>query len=622
MCGFVAIAGPGSCRPGVIEKSVRALEHRGPDGQGVWRAPDGGAALGHARLAILDLSPAGAQPMASADGRGVLTFNGEVYNFRELAAESGLALRSRSDTEVLVELLRAEGLPAVRRLRGMFGFAYWDGDELVVARDRLGIKPVFYAPTPGGLVVASELGAVLAALDARPEVDLRAVDDYLAYLYVPPPRTGYRGVFALPPAHTLRWSAARGVTVERYWQPAADEPSPPPDADEVRSLLEDAVRSHMVSDVPVGVFLSGGLDSSTLTAFAAKHSPGRLRTFTVTFGDEGRYLDERGLARQMAERFGTDHTEIPVKADVAEILPALARHFGQPFGNPTAVLSYALSRETRKHVKVALAGDGGDEVFGGYPRYAGLALAERWRRLPPAVRGGARAAVERFASFNTEGGYLGNRLRRFVGAAEMPPEATYFRWLSYLDAPAREGLFVDRRAALAHDPPAGEHEFLAEIRARGGGRRLADLAGWIDTQSFLPENVLQYGDRMSMAHGLEVRVPLCDHPLVDRVGPMPLSLKNPGGVSKGLLRWALRRDLPASVLAHRKMGFNPPLGRWLRSDLGPLLEDYLGERAVRDRGIFRPEAVGSMRAAYLAGRSNDALTLWSLVVLEAWMRQP
>jgi asparagine synthase (glutamine-hydrolysing) len=619
MCGFVAMAGSHSTRDGVLENGLRCLLHRGPDGSGVWRAADGRAALGHARLAIIDLSDAGAQPMVSADGRGVLVTNGEIYNHRELHGLIDVALRSSSDTEVLLELLRARGLGALPHLRGMFAFAYWDGEELFLARDRLGIKPLFYAEHRGEIVAASEIAAVLAMRSVPPSVDGRAIDDYLTYLYVPRPRTGIVGVRELPPGHTLRWNARGGATVERYWQVPSGVSGPVPTGRRVRELVDDSVAAHLESDVPVGVFLSGGLDSSSIVALAAPRSTGTLKTFSVTFGDEGRHLDERRFAREVASRFSTDHREIHVEADVATILPELVQRFGQPFGNPTAVLTYALSRAARAHVKVALAGDGGDELLGGYPRYRGLWLAEVLRRTPASTMERARRAVQGMGPSHASRGRFADRLGRFLAHADEPLDTMYFRWVTYLDEAHKDHLLYDREGLLASAPDHEPYEFLAEIRRRHAGVLPRDAASLIDVESFLPCNVLAYGDRMSMAHALEVRVPYCDHRLVEELAPIPIASKMPAGVAKGLFRWAMRRDLPARVLAHRKVGFNPPIAAWLSGALAPVVAEVLSERSVRDGGVLAWGAVDELVTQFRRGDHSVAHSLWSIVVLSAWM---
>ena len=622
MCGFVACASEAGVQPGVIERGISSIRHRGPDGSGSWRSEDGRVGLGHARLAIIDLTQSGAQPMCSTDGQGVIAFNGEIYNYRELAPQVKVSLRSTSDTEVLLELLRQHGPSALTKLRGMFAFAYWDGEEILLARDRLGIKPLFYSATPDSIAAGSEIGSVLAM---RPKsarsVDFRAIDDYLTYLYVPPPRTGIVGLRELPPGHLLRWRPGRGAIVERYWSiPAAPNGSARMSPEDLHTQIEDSVRAHLVADVPVGVFLSGGLDSSSLAVLAARHTSGRLRTFTVIFGSEGDYLDERQLARQIANHVGADHMEIPVDADAADILPRMVSHFGQPFGNPTSVLTYALSRETRKHVKVTLAGDGGDELLGGYPRYQGMQAVQMLQHVPARVRGLAEHLVGQANPAARARGTRLDRFRRFMAAASSPMETQYFRWVTYLTDEVKNEVLVDRAARLEMDPPRERYEFLADVRSQFATRGMPDAAPLVDMSSFLPCNVLAYGDRMSMAHALEVRVPFCDHLLAEHVAPLPLSRKMPGGVQKGLFRWAMRRDLPRRIVTHGKMGFNPPISDGLRGKLAPMVDELLGERSLRHRGLLEPSAVANLRSMFDAGHGEQGHAIWSLLVLEAWLR--
>jgi asparagine synthase (glutamine-hydrolysing) len=557
--------------------------------------------------------------MVSADGRGVLVTNGEIYNHRDLHRLLGVSLRSSSDTEVLLELLRARGGDALRHLRGMFAFAYWDGEELLLARDRLGIKPLYYAEHGGEIVAASEIASVLAMRSVPPSVDGRAIDDYLTYLYVPPPRTGIAGVRELPPGHALRWSERGGATIDRYWRVPSRLTGSVPTGRRLRDLLDDSVAVHLESDVPVGVFLSGGLDSSSLVALAAPRCPGTLKTFSVTFGDEGKHLDERRFAREVASRYATDHREIHVEADVAAILPELVQRFGQPFGNPTAVLTYALSRAARAHVKVALAGDGGDELLGGYPRYRGLWLAELLSRMPYGTMQRARRVLEFMGPSRASRGRFVDRLGRFLAHADEPLDTMYFRWVTYLDDARKEHLLYDRDGLLLSAPTHEPYEFLSEIRRRHAGLAPRDVASLIDVESFLPCNVLAYGDRMSMAHALEVRVPYCDHRLVEELAPIPIASKMPGGVAKGLFRWAMRGDLPARVLAHRKVGFNPPIAEWLSGGLAPVVAEHLSERSVREGGVLAWGAIDELVTQFRRGDHSVAHSLWSIVVLSAWM---
>jgi asparagine synthase (glutamine-hydrolysing) len=619
MCGIVALTGKDSTTSGVVEKGVQALLHRGPDGNATWHDPGGLAALGHARLAIVDLSPSGAQPMRSRSGKSVITFNGEIFNYRELRARVRGPLRSRSDTEVLLELFEQEGALALSWVRGMFAFAVWDGRELFVARDRIGIKPLFYVETPGSLAVASEIGALLAMGRAERRADPRAIDDYLTYFYVPPPRTAIAGCLELPPGHILRWTAESGSRMTRYWEPPTELSTYSVEGAQIHDAIEDSVRTHLVADTPVGVFLSGGLDSSALVAMASKHYPGRLKTLCVGFGNES-HFDERVFARDVANRYDTDHTEIEVRADVRAIVPELPRHFGQPFGAPPAVLGYALSKAAAQEVKVALAGDGGDELLGGYPRYSGLQVAALTQRMPTGVREALASMMLRLLPAGAERGLAAHRWRRFAESVPAPRSSDYFRWVAYADSQAKAELLVDRAAFLANETPPGEYEFLEQLRERYGDLAMPDAAPRIDLESFLPYNVLAQSDRTSMAHGLEVRVPFCDHKLVEAITPLALRKKLPFGVPKGILRWALARDLPARVLTHKKVGFLPPVAAWLRTDLHEYVHDILSPASVRARGILRPSTVARLLKELDAGRSDHALTVWSLMMLEGWFR--
>ncbi len=606
MCGFVALAGVDS--PELVEAGVAALRHRGPDGEHVWRSNDGRVSMGHARLAILDLSSAADQPMVSRDGKAVLAYNGEVYNFAELVKRLDSPLRTHGDTEAILELLRRDGASAIESLRGMFAFAYWDGHELLLARDRLGIKPLYYVEKGGRLAAASELGALLAMRQVDPKPDLLAIGDYLSYLYVPPPRTGIQGCFELPPGHLLRWRPGDSVKIERYWRVPSVSLHAHVSPAEVRDVLGDAVRTHLVSDVPVGVFLSGGLDSSSLVALAAPHVQ-RLKTFTVTFGSEGAFLDERHFAREVAMRYATDHQEIEVSADAAAILPKLVSHFGQPFGNPTAVLSYALSEATRREVKVVLAGDGGDEVFAGYPRYQGFQLAQRMALIPPAIRERAKRWVDHLPQAHARGARL-DRIRRFLSGNDA--SETYLKWLTYFDE--------DAKSELSTSFASMGRSYLQNTVKDLASPFQPDHAPLLDLMTFLPHNVLRYGDRMSMAHGLEVRVPFCDHLLVERIAPLPLARKMPFGMKKGLFRWAMRGLLPLSVSVHKKVGFNPPISQWLTGSLRDAVFEYLSDASIRQRGILRPQTVQSLLKQFFAGAGELGHPVWMLLVLEAWLR--
>lgn len=625
MCGIAGYAG--RFHDGLGTRLATCLRHRGPDdgGEAVFEMREGGnVVLSHRRLSIIDL-PGGHQPQTSEDGAVHVVFNGEIYNFRELRDElerKGHRFSTRSDTEVLVHLYEVHGDQLVHRLRGMFAFAIWDArrERLLIARDRLGVKPLYWTVPEGDvrLAWASELKALLRVPGVAPEVDLESVAAYLAYLYVPHPRSIVRGIHKLPPGHLLTWDGG-AVSVTRYWEPPADEAIDEGDADEVWGLVEDAVGARLVADVPVGAFLSGGLDSSTIVA-AANARGSTLDTFTVVFPSrDERHYDERKDARLVSRAFGTEHHELEGSVDVHELLPEIVRHFDEPFGNPTSLLVYELSRLTRQHVKVALAGDGADELFAGYPRFRGLAAASRYRRVPRPVR--AVAAVgARLLPESTQGRHGLRRMREFALAPLERLEDAYISWITYFDAQARAGLLTtDASERLRESPPP--ERFLEDLFDRAPRRDLVNRLSYVELQSFLPCNTLEYGDRMSMAHGLEVRAPFTDHLLVERVLRMPGARKLERGRTKALLREATASRLPQRPLAKPKVGFNPPMGIWLRRDLGGLVDDHLSPEQVRARGLFHPEAVESLVRESRAGRRDVSLQVWALVVLEQWFRE-
>ncbi len=605
----------------VIRAMTRALAHRGPDGEGYYAAD--GVRLGHRRLSVIDLET-GSQPMTSADGRYTIIFNGEIYNFRELRAElesHGSRFRTRSDTEVLLEAFARWGRSALDKLVGMFAFAVWDAREqrLFLARDRLGLKPLYLTVAGRTLLFGSEIKALLAHPEVQRELDTSALDDYLTYLYVPAPRTIFRGITELPPAHWLEWHDGQ-VRQQRYWdvrfEPHAAELRA--SVEEVRQKLDDAVHSRLVSDVPLGLFLSGGLDSSTIAHLMSRHSREPVRAFTLGFSEGQEFYNEWEYAREVSRAIGAEARELTIAPPSTGLLEAVTASFDEPFGNPTSLLLYQLSEAARRHVTVALVGDGGDEVFLGYPRYRGAVLAERYRHAPLTVRKalGRGAALLREAG---EGNHVSRRLREFLSGSVLPPEQMYFEWISYFSRPLREQLYTEdlRRDLTGHD----SSQFLMDLFARSGARELIDRINYVDLHSFLPYNLLRYSDRMSMAHGLEIRCPFIDHRLVEFLASVPWRSKLRGNQTKYLLRLAARDWLPKNVFQRSKLGLNPPMGLWLRSRLKPALDEYLSPEHIRERGYFRPEAVEGMIRDHMNARRDYSLHLWALISLEAWHRQ-
>lgn len=618
MCG---IAGSTAANRPLLEAMTAKLAHRGPDGRGIWLDRDRPLGLAHARLAVIDLSPGGAQPMSSACGRWTIAFNGEIYNYRdlriELAAE-GAEFRSDSDTEVLLTLLARRGTTALTHLVGMFAFALWDADrqELLLARDHLGIKPLVWAQlADNGLAFASEIEALRVHSGIDSGLDHAALDAYLACLYVPAPMTVHRGIRKLPPGHLLRWRNGR-TEVSRWWQPAyrgGRSPSLDEAVEEMLPVVRRAVTDLMVADVPVGCFLSGGVDSSVIAAFMAEAARDAgappIRTFTMTF-DEPAY-DERDAALRVARHIGSRHTELPATAQLAGLLDDMVARFGEPFGNPTALLIHDLSRMARQHVTVALVGDGGDEVFAGYPRYDGGLLAERYRRMVPGwLRRGVVAPLAELIPESRAGRHAWRRAREFLTGATLPPAEMYAAWVEYFSP--------EERKRLLGGDAAGRRP-IAELYAAAPSQNPLDAMQQTDLLSFLPGNLLAYGDAMSMRHALELRLPLIDHRVVEAVQAIDPAIRFAHG-RKSLLRGIARRLLPAAIIDAPKRGFNPPMGLWLKHDLAGLVAERLTPSRMARVGLDWP-AVKALLEVERRGRRDVALKVWSLLVLDSWADQ-
>jgi asparagine synthase (glutamine-hydrolysing) len=617
MCGIAGVVNVDgrSADPARLRAMQEMLAHRGPDGFGVH--VDGPVGLAHRRLAIIDLAT-GAQPMESSGGGTWITFNGEIYNFAELRGDleaHGHRFRTTSDTEVILAAYEQWGEAAVGRLRGMFAFAIWDGRQrrLLLARDRVGIKPLVYAWDGRRLLFASEVKALLSDPGLARDVDWPALGEYLAYLYVPAPRTIFRAIRKLPPACILSLDLGGGEPqVRRYWD-LEFRPDPARNwerwLEELRFQLEDAVRSHLVSDVPVGAFLSGGMDSSSVVALMAQASARPVRTFSIGF-DEADF-DELHYARQVAARYGTAHHEFVVKPDGLEALPRLAWQFDEPFGDASAVPTYYVSRMTREHVKVVLSGDGGDENFAGYRRYArARVLRNRLNRLPGSlVRPALRLASRLLPSDARGQGYLE------LLAAD--PIERYFRMMTYHRATVL-GTVLTRDLRQRMGPAPSAEGFRALARDAGLSEYVSTLQ-YLDIRTYLPDDILTKVDRASMLVSLEARVPLLDHRLMEFVATMPAGLKLDGEGGKAIFKAAMRSDLPAAIRSRRKMGFGVPLARWFRHELSDYTRDLLLSPRAAARGWFEPRAVAALLDAHGAGRDRSS-QIWALLCLEQWAR--
>jgi len=584
------------------------LVHRGPDSDGIF--VDGPAALAARRLAIIDLET-GDQPIANEDSTIHVVQNGELYNYRELRAElerAGHRFRTHGDTEVLVHLYEQEGLEFARRLRGMFAVALWDAPRrrLVLARDRYGIKPLYYRADPrsGGLEFASELRAL-----PRGEIDLDALEAFLAFNSIPAPLTIFREVRKLPPGHLLVWEAGE-TRLERFARPAPVALEELRDDDEgelieeLRARLRDSVRAHLVSDVPVGVLLSGGIDSSALTALAAEESSEAVRTFSIGF--EERSFDELGDARLVAERYGAQHRELVLRPDAALLLPALAEAFDEPFADSSALPTYLVSQLAAQDVKVALSGEGGDELFGGYYTYVADQLA---------LRAGAAARLARplveLLPTSTARASFDYKAKRFVRGAQLPPLERHHAWKEIFSPDARAEL-TGRRNAF--DPVDLYRARFAETEGADLLARLQD----VDLGIYLVDDLLVKTDRASMAHSLEARVPFLDPAVTNFAATLPAKHRVRGLRKKVLLRKAVAPLVPSQIVRGKKRGFSIPAAAWLRGELEPFARETLNTETLRRQGFFRPEAVTALLDRHVAGKDDLSRQLWGLLAFTLW----
>ena len=577
-----------------------AIVHRGPD-EGSTDV-FGPCVLGHQRLRVLDLE-LGFQPVRNETGEVACVFNGEIYNFSRLREElGGHDVRGTGDTSVLPHLYEEDEADFVHRLRGMFAFALWDGarERLVLARDRLGKKPLVWTRlTDGTLAFASELKALLRLPGVEREVDLRAIDEYLSFQYVPGEQTGLRGIHRLLPGHRLI-AEGEALRIERYWTPASaviDASADEEWLEIVRYRVREAVELRLAADVPLGALLSGGIDSSVVVALMAQASSRPVRTFTVGFED-GRY-DEREYARAVADRYGTVHEELAIEADVADTLPRLAAAFDEPLGDEAAFPTFLISEQARQHVTVALTGDGGDESFAGYERYA----AHRVAAVVPSAAARLAAPIVRRASSGREPRSPVFRAARFLDVAARPRSARYTRLMEVFPRELRARLW-------AVEGLPGMNLLLPGARGITGLQLL-------DVETYLPGDLLPKADIASMAHSLELRSPLLDHRVVELGLALPASLKTRGLTGKIALRRAFADDLPPEVAKRGKTGFGVPLGRWFRKDLRELARDVL----ATDRGWFHPAEVRRLLDEHESGRADHGHRLWCLLMLELWVRE-
>ncbi len=642
MCGIVGIleAWPARGAEGLgalADGMANCLDHRGPDDSGTWVDAGAGVAFGHRRLAIIDLSPEGRQPMLSADGRYVLTYNGEVYNFADLRKQLeglGHGFRGHSDTEVLVEAVAEWGIEgAVARANGMFAFAVWDRADrvLTLARDRIGEKPLYYGTVDGDFVFGSELKAIRRHPDFAAEIDRNALARFLVHNYIPAPDSVYRGIKKLRPGCLLTVRPGREPTERPYWsarevvEAAVNEPIPAGEAvDRLEAQLREAVRIRMVADVPIGAFLSGGIDSSTVVALMQAESTRPVRTFTIGFHEAG--YDEAAHAGEVADHLGTDHTELYVTpAEAREVIPRIPEIWDEPFADSSQIPTYLVARMTRNHVAVALSGDGGDELFMGYDRYRYLRRLLRARRtLPGPVRRGAAGLIERRSPQRWT-----RSIRRFERV--LPGSIANPRFGDRLHTVARllaSASAVDLYAALVthwQDPldvvvgATGVRNTLTDPTLRANLDTVDEQVAYLDLVTYLPDDILVKVDRATMAASLESRIPMLDPGVVELAWRIPRSLKIRRGTGKWCLREVLHRHVPAELVERPKMGFGVPIDAWLRGPLREWAGDLLSEDRIRHDGYLKPEPVREAWNRHLSGAGAQHYPLWDVLMFQAWL---
>lgn len=602
----------------IAAKQIRTLRYRGPDAAGIHVGP--GVALAHARLSIIDISTSANQPMSDEAGDVTLVFNGEIYNFQELQTELrslGHRFHTNSDTEVLVEGYRAWGIDVVQRLRGMFAVALYDKtrDRLLLFRDRVGKKPLHYTITGQMLVFASEIKGILSYPGVPRSADLDAIHEYLTFQYVPSPMTAFAGIFKLPPAHLAVVERGKPLRIERYYHfPVPDKFRPRPIAqlqDELVDQLKEATRLRMIADVPIGAFLSGGVDSSAVVAMMAVQSQEPVRTFTIGFQEE--QYDERPYARMVAERYKTEHHEMMVRPDAMSVIDTLVYHYGEPYADSSAIPTYYVSKIAREHVTVILSGDGGDENFLGYTRYLSCRKLGERSRLPIPMQKKLRKLLAHLPAGDNSGATL-RRVRRAAERMCEPQSRRYEPFVTYFSDASKQDLYAgEMRQLLSHSALDRLDSYFDQADT------LALGAAWADIHTYLPDDLLVKVDVASMANGLEVRAPLLDHKLMEWAAGIPEDLRFAGTETKSLFKKAMEPYLPRELMYRPKMGFGVPIDVWLRREMKEFAyETLLSSKAIA-RELFDPSTVRALLDRHSSGE-NWATRIWALLMLELWFK--
>ena len=620
MCGIAGFSG--TPNPSLLEQMTEALFHRGPDDVGYYS--DEGVNLGMRRLSVIDIE-GGHQPVHNEDETVWLIFNGEIYNFKELREtliQKGHRFYTNTDSEVIVHLYEEYKEDCVHHLRGMFAFALWDKTEqqLLIARDRLGIKPLYYAFSNGKLRFASEIKSLLKDRKIEKEIDPKSLLSFLTFLYIPSPRTIFKGISKLSPGHRMVLRKGK-FAIDSYWDLSFPSPSKPLSESEycemTRQILTESVSTHLVSDVPLGVFLSGGLDSSTIVALMSNLSSGPIKTFSIGFGEEAQSYNELEYARRIAKHFGTDHHEYTLQPDIIDILPKLVWHLDEPFADSSMIPTYLVSKAAREHVTVALTGIGGDEIFGGYPRYLGARLGVGYEKMPEWIRVTIARAVSLLPE-STQSRNLSGWAKRFVRGGLLPDRERYLSWISFANEEVLRGLLTESlRQELETADIWAHHRFVYE---NNNAQDLMDKILYLDVKTYLADDLLMMGDKMSMANSLELRVPFCDHKLVEYAASVPSKIKYSGQNLKSLLKKSVKDLLPREIIQRKKQGFMVPVAQWFQKELKGFTLDLLSRENIRKRGFFEADYVHELLDQHFTGKQNLTDQIFALVTLEIWCR--
>ena len=624
MCGITGFinANGGAVDRSTLERMNTAIIHRGPDDDGFYVNENVGLAM--RRLSIIDLV-SGQQPIYNSDKTKAIVFNGEIYNYQTLRDDLeklGHQFYTKSDTEVVIHLYDEYGVDCLQYLRGMFALAIWDEREksLFLARDRVGKKPVLYSHQANGdLIFGSEFQAVLQHPSVSREVDMEAIDSYISFLCVPAPQTAFKQIRKLEPGHWLKWKDG-SIETKRYWQPDFSKKikiTKEEAIEETTRILRESTRLRMISEVPLGAFLSGGVDSSAVVALMAQESSTPVKTFSIGFEEED--FSELKYAKRVAEHVGAEYHEFIVRPNALDVIPTLVEHYGEPYADSSAIPTYYVSKETRKHVTVALNGDGGDESFAGYERYAAMRIAEAYHRVPKALR---KIFVEAPVNFLPTSELKRSRFRdakRFLEAANLPRTERYFRWMSTFNRDAKHDLYTKEFAASVAGQNASH--FLDDWFAKANGTGTLDATLLTDQMTYLPNDLLVKVDIASMANSLEARSPFLDHKLIEFAASLPESMKMSRFETKSLLKKVAARLVPREVVYRKKMGFGVPVGRWFRGEMKDFVRGVLLSEKSLKRGIVRSEMIERYVDEHTTGKRDHAFQIWTLLMLELWFQR-